>query len=88
MHHSILTSHISDTLAESATALDRLRKSPATLALIATAAEKLAATAKQGGRIYSFGNGGSMCDAMHFAEELSGRFLLDFTRMSRPISGV
>jgi D-sedoheptulose 7-phosphate isomerase len=29
----------------------------------------------QNGRIiYSCGNGGSMCDAMHFAEELSGRF--------------
>lgn len=26
------------------------------------------------GRIYSCGNGGSMCDAMHFAEELTGRF--------------
>jgi D-sedoheptulose 7-phosphate isomerase len=26
------------------------------------------------GGIYSCGNGGSMCDAMHFAEELSGRF--------------
>jgi len=28
----------------------------------------------QGGKIISCGNGGSMCDAMHFAEELSGRF--------------
>ena len=27
-----------------------------------------------GGKIISCGNGGSMCDAMHFAEELSGRF--------------
>ena len=27
-----------------------------------------------GSKIISFGNGGSMCDAMHFAEELSGRF--------------
>lgn len=27
--------------------------------------------------IFSCGNGGSMCDAMHFAEELSGRFRLD-----------
>jgi len=27
-----------------------------------------------GGRIISCGNGGSMCDAMHFAEELSGFF--------------
>ena len=29
---------------------------------------------KQGHIIFSCGNGGSMCDAMHFAEELSGRF--------------
>ena len=27
-----------------------------------------------GNKIISCGNGGSMCDAMHFAEELSGRF--------------
>lgn len=29
---------------------------------------------KNNGRIFSAGNGGSMCDAMHFAEELTGRF--------------
>jgi D-sedoheptulose 7-phosphate isomerase len=29
---------------------------------------------KGGGQIISFGNGGSMSDAMHFAEELTGRF--------------
>ena len=29
---------------------------------------------KNGGKILSCGNGGSMCDAMHFAEELSGRY--------------
>lgn len=29
---------------------------------------------KRGGKIISCGNGGSMCDAMHFAEELSGRY--------------
>jgi D-sedoheptulose 7-phosphate isomerase len=28
----------------------------------------------KGGKIYSCGNGGSMCDAMHFAEELTGRY--------------
>jgi len=27
-----------------------------------------------GKKIYSCGNGGSMCDAMHFAEELTGRY--------------
>lgn len=29
---------------------------------------------QKGNKIISCGNGGSMCDAMHFAEELSGRF--------------
>jgi D-sedoheptulose 7-phosphate isomerase len=29
---------------------------------------------KANGRMFSCGNGGSMCDAMHFAEELTGRF--------------
>ena len=32
---------------------------------------------KNQGGIYSCGNGGSMCDAMHFAEELSGRYRND-----------
>lgn len=32
---------------------------------------------KTGGKIISCGNGGSMCDAMHFAEELSGRYRND-----------
>lgn len=34
------------------------------------------------GKIISCGNGGSMCDAMHFAEELTGRF-----RDNRPAIG-
>ena len=29
---------------------------------------------KKGNKVLACGNGGSMCDAMHFAEELSGRF--------------
>jgi len=29
---------------------------------------------KKNNKVLSCGNGGSMCDAMHFAEELSGRF--------------
>jgi len=34
----------------------------------------LVASFKKGNKVISCGNGGSMCDAMHFAEELSGRF--------------
>ena len=38
-------------------------------------AAKLMITAlKNGGKIISCGNGGSHCDAMHFAEELTGRY--------------
>ena len=37
----------------------------------------LVAAFKTGNKIISCGNGGSMCDAMHFAEELSGRFRED-----------
>lgn len=37
-------------------------------------ARDMAACLRAGGRLISCGNGGSMCDAMHFAEELSGRY--------------
>ena len=32
---------------------------------------------RRGGKVFSCGNGGSLCDAMHFAEELTGRFRSD-----------
>ena len=41
---------------------------------ILKAGEIMVASLKSGGKVISCGNGGSMCDAMHFAEELTGRF--------------
>jgi D-sedoheptulose 7-phosphate isomerase len=41
---------------------------------IEKAGKLLVASLKKGNKVISCGNGGSMCDAMHFAEELSGRF--------------
>ena len=41
---------------------------------IQQAATLIADSFKQGGKVLSCGNGGSHCDAMHFAEELTGRF--------------
>lgn len=41
---------------------------------IAQAVVAMSQAIENGGKIISCGNGGSMCDAMHFAEELSGRF--------------
>jgi D-sedoheptulose 7-phosphate isomerase len=61
-------------LDEAAAALDRLRADDGTLAHIERAGELLASALAGGGRVFACGNGGSMCDAMHFAEELTGRF--------------
>lgn len=44
---------------------------------ISDAIEILSTSLNKGGKVISCGNGGSMCDAMHFAEELSGRFRND-----------
>jgi len=41
---------------------------------IASAAEIMTNAIRSGKKIMSCGNGGSHCDAMHFAEELSGRY--------------
>lgn len=38
------------------------------------AGTKMLEALKSGNKIISCGNGGSMCDAMHFAEEMTGRF--------------
>lgn len=42
----------------------------------------MAESLKSGGKIISCGNGGSMCDAMHFAEELTGRYRNDRPSMA------
>jgi D-sedoheptulose 7-phosphate isomerase len=44
---------------------------------IENAGKLMVETLSKGGKIYSCGNGGSMCDAMHFAEELTGRYRND-----------
>ena len=45
--------------------------------LIERAGHLLLEAIRQDNKIISCGNGGSMCDAMHFAEELSGRYRND-----------
>jgi D-sedoheptulose 7-phosphate isomerase len=68
---------IEASLASAAASLDKLRRDGPMLRMIASAATLLTEILKAGGKVYSCGNGGSMCDAMHFAEELSGRFRRD-----------
>jgi len=41
---------------------------------IKNAGDKMVQAIRSGGKVISCGNGGSMSDAMHFAEEMTGRF--------------
>lgn len=49
----------------------------ANLERLETVARELADTLAAGGKVMAIGNGGSCCDAMHFCEELTGRFRAD-----------
>jgi len=69
--------HIRASLGDAQAALTRLLADEATLADIGRAADLLIDVFQRRGRVYSCGNGGSMCDAMHFAEELTGRYRQD-----------
>lgn len=67
---------IEDALTD-ATALIEWLRLPGTKDTINRVSAIISDTFDRGGRILTCGNGGSMCDAMHFAEELSGRFRQD-----------
>jgi len=44
--------------------------------LLVEVGERLAQSLRSGGKVLTFGNGGSAADAQHFAGELVGRFRL------------
>ncbi|MBC6697145.1 D-sedoheptulose 7-phosphate isomerase [Hymenobacter sp. BT190] len=69
-------------LTEARTVLDRFLADPANLTAVEQAARLMAESLQQKGKILSCGNGGSLCDAQHFAEELTGRY-----RQNRPALG-
>jgi D-sedoheptulose 7-phosphate isomerase len=68
-------------MTEARAALDEHLELAARVADLLTTAEQIAAALvrcfEQGGRAYSFGNGGSAADSLHFAEELVARFRRD-----------
>lgn len=47
---------------------------PSQLEALEQAGGLMVSAIRGGGKVISCGNGGSMCDAMHFAEELTGRY--------------
>jgi D-sedoheptulose 7-phosphate isomerase len=66
--------HILQSLQEARQILDDFLNDQNNIAAINRAAGLFADSLRSGGKILSIGNGGSMSDAMHFAEELTGRF--------------
>lgn len=69
--------HIKSALSDAQSALNALIENEAMLETIAQAAHAIAQSQRAGGAVYSCGNGGSLCDAMHFAEEMTGRYRKD-----------
>lgn len=61
-------------LQDAQNSLNRLISNEAVLIEIESAAKIIIDSLQSGNRLFSCGNGGSMCDAMHFAEELTGRY--------------
>lgn len=79
-----MTDHIERPLRDALGALETLLGDKPTLDLVDAAAREIAARLEAGNKVLVCGNGGSACDAMHFAEELTGRFRDD----RRPLAAV
>lgn len=69
-YSSIITAE----LTQAADVLQNFIKDQQNIKNIESAAKAIADSIKKGGKVISCGNGGSHCDAMHFAEELTGRY--------------
>lgn len=61
-------------LQEAASLLDKVLQDKILQENIVKAAELMVASLQSEGKLIACGNGGSHCDAMHFAEELSGKY--------------
>ena len=70
----MLDFNVIDDLKEELYVLEKFINQGDTAKLIEKAIDLMATSIKEGGKVISAGNGGSMCDAMHFAEELTGRY--------------
>jgi D-sedoheptulose 7-phosphate isomerase len=69
--------HVRRAFEEARDVLDAFLGDSDCLSAVVRFVDAAAATLAGGGTVYSCGNGGSMCDAMHFAEEWTGRFRKD-----------
>lgn len=68
---------LNDALTETQSLLQALQSDQERQDSLISLASQIAEVFQRGGKLIIFGNGGSMCDAMHLAEELTGRFHSD-----------
>jgi D-sedoheptulose 7-phosphate isomerase len=66
-------SHLEHAIQQCISAVSQLQK-PSALIFLEKTAHLLAECFRAGNKVIVVGNGGSMCDACHFAEELTGQF--------------
>lgn len=69
-----MQNRITKELTEAQSVLTHFLTDQTNLEKIEEAARMMADSINNGGKILSCGNGGSHCDAMHFAEELTGKY--------------
>ena len=79
-------SFIKNSLSEAQLTLNKFIENEQNLNKIEEAIELFVSSFKNKGRVFSCGNGGSMCDSLHFAEELTGRYRKD--RAPLPATGI
>ncbi len=75
---------IADRMEESSALKQALSRDAHFIAAVASAANAITWSLRNGGTVFFFGNGGSAADAQHLAAELAGRYLMD----RRPLRGV
>ncbi len=72
-----MNTHILSSFGEAQTCLDTFMNDQVMMQRVNDAVDLIAKTLSSDGKVIACGNGGSMSDSMHFAEELSGRFRKD-----------
>lgn len=72
-----MTSTFATSFADASALLEQTRNDASLMAKLDTVADWLTAAFQSGNKAIACGNGGSLADAMHFAEEWTGRFRRD-----------
>lgn len=69
--------HVAGEFGDARAALEAFCREPAEAEKVARLAKLCADSVRSGGKMLAIGNGGSLADAMHFCEELTGRYRED-----------